>query len=224
MYAHLLKGIDIASLSREEMIKLINKVYNYDTTRSYVDYGGDLNRLPDSTLATILRIFKREFAELSPNIIFVRHFIQRVTLSATSISRFAALTEDCFFEARNELKERYGLESHTYGFGPVVAGFLDLEDKVPQMAIPKKKLMMMLIAVGWLNNVGTRANYRGSEYGSGFTIQEDAFTEYLQSEQTEDHYHQIISAICSGQNYPRFIELIESINGGTSKPLLTGIL
>jgi len=215
------EDMDPDTLSREDIVPYINNAYNYDATRSYTYYNQRLNQLPDETLRSILRsiILANQSRETSH---FIKQFMRRSHCPPESVIRFAALTEQEYFRVRDTLKNTYGVTPDSIAAASAIAGVLALEDETGCRFTTDQQhqLTLILTAAGWLGTLDTLKILKGS-HGTHTWINEDAFRNYTSG----DHdLHKVVAAICSGQQYTRFLEVIESTNDTNSKPLVTGVL
>jgi hypothetical protein len=222
MRAASFEDTDLTHLNRGDTVAAINRAYNYDTTRSYTDYRQKLDLLPDETLRSILRTVTLARKDKASNA-FVRAFIARWKCAPESISRFAELAESEYFKTRDSCTKTYGVNPDNIGMGQAIAGVLTLEDATHQITVPQHYLVMILTVSGWLSNVGTLELANGG-HGHYISINEDAFYRYLQTENTDEYHQRVIAALCSGQKYSRFLEVLETVNATTTKPLISGLL
>jgi hypothetical protein len=222
MYAASFEDTDLNHLNREDTVAAVNSAYNYDATRSYRDYKKRLNLLPDETLRSILRIVTLARKDRASNS-FVRGFTARWRCSPESVARFTELAESEYFKTRDSCINAYGVNPHNIGMGQAIAGVLTLEDATRQIIVPKHHLVMILTVAGWRSNVDTLELANG-DHGHYISINEDTFYHYLQTENTDEYHQRVIAALCSDQKYARFFEVLEHVNGSTTKPLITGML
>jgi hypothetical protein len=222
MYADSFEATGPIHLTREDTVAAVNSAYNYDATRSYRDYKPRLDLLSDETLRSILRTVTLARKDKVSNS-FVRGFVSRWRCSPESVTRFAALAEEEYFRARTSCTETYGVNPDNIGMGQAIAGVLTLEDATHQIIIPQYHLVMILTVAGWLSNVDTLELANG-DHGHYISIDEDTFYHYLQTENTDEYHQRVITALCSGQKYSRFLEVLETVNATTTKPLISGLL
>lgn len=222
MYAESFEDADLLHMNREDTVAAVNSAYNYDATRSYRDYKPRLDLLPDEALRSILRTVTLARKDRASNS-FVRGFTARWRCSPESVTRFADLAEKEYFKTLESCIETYGVNPQNIGIGQAIAGALTLEDATHQIVVPQHHLVMILTVAGWRSNVDTLELANG-DHGHYICINEDTFYRYLQTENTDEYHQRVIAALCSGQKYTRFFEVLEHVNGTTTKPLITGVL
>ena len=215
------KEWDLNNLDRADTVFYLSSAYNVGSNMFFTNYQKTLQRLSDETLQTILRINTATSKDKTTRTL-VKQFVRRSQCESQYVARFAALIEQEYFRVRNTLTATYGITPDNISLAQAFAGVLVIEDATPTLAVPRDQLALILTAIGWLGNVGTLELASG-HYETHLWINEDAFHNYLREEHTDEHYDQLLAAICSGQKYTRFLEVIESING-TTKSLVSGSL
>jgi hypothetical protein len=211
------------STSRDVLIPLVNAAYNGKNSRGQQmdDYTAKIGQLPTETLRSILRSLDR--AERNPEIrSLASQFSHRNTSSPASIERFAALMEQEFFRVHDLLAE-YGVHPDVIAKADAIAGVLIFEDEHGSLTdVQRHRLAMILAVAGWAADIGTSTLKKG-EHGNYSLINEDALRSYLIADHPEEDFHRLMKEMCSGQQYSRFFELVESVSGN-NKPLLSGVL
>lgn len=222
MYADSFEDADTSHMNHDDLVSAVNGAYNYDAIRSYRDYKKYLDPLADEALRSILRtvvlVRQNKFSNS-----FVKAFINRSRCKPENISRFAVLAEEEYFNTLNTCTEIYGVKSDNIGIAQAISGVLTLEDATRQIAVSRHHLVMLLTAAGWLDSVDT-IELGKSDHGDYLSINEDSFHHYLQTKNTDEYHQKVLAALCSGQKYTRFLEVLEHVNGTTTKPLMSGIL
>lgn len=222
MHERIFEGMDLNNISHEDAVSCLNRAYNYDATRSYTYYNKSLNLLSHETLISILRTLSLA-AKDKGTTTFIKQFVRRWQCNPENISSFAALSEAEYFHVRNALTGTYGITPDNISMGNAISSVLTLEEEIPRLALTRHQLVLLLAAAAGTECLGT-ARTLNLEYGPFLYIDEDAFRTYIQTKYTDDHFHQVLTAICSGQKYSRFLEVLENANGTTSKPLIYGML
>lgn len=215
----------LSDMPRETVISLINSMYNKRVQSSQTkEYASALDRLERDTLESI--VFCLMKAEIHPDILSLSfQFSHRSHCTPESITRFTALTKQEFFRVHETLAESYGVRTDVIAKGQAIAGVLTFEDEHgPLTAEQRHRLALILAVTGWRSPIGTWKIQRGvhDDYS---VIDEEAFIGYVLADHSEEDFHSLMTVLCSGQDYGRFLEALENVNlTGTEKPLLSGLL
>jgi hypothetical protein len=213
----------LSDMPRETVISLINALYNKGVQSSQAkDYTPGLDRLDRDTLESI--VFCLMKAEMHPDILSLAfQFTHRAHCGPESITRFATLTKQELFRVHETLDKDYGVRTDVISKGQAIAGVLTFEDEHGLLTGEQRHRLTLILAVaGWTAPIGTWGINKGAhdDYSS---INEDALHSYLLADHPEEDFHHLMKELCSGQQYTRFFELAESVNG-KDKPLLSGVL
>lgn len=215
--------MDLNDLSHEDLVLRINTAYNYDATRSYADYKNRLNLLSDETLVSILRSITLGNQNKDTRLL-VRQFASRSLYGPKSSTRFAAIIEQEYFPVRNRLKDSYGIDPSTSVISCAVAGVLSFEDKGhPLTTKQQHRLALALTAINTVDDISS-VDYIKGIHGSYTWVNEESFYAYVQEDQSDEQFDRMLTTLCSGQKYSRFLEVLENAHGTTSKPLISGML
>lgn len=221
MYEVDFKDWDLTKLDRADTVSYLSSAYNIGSKQFFTNYSKGLQKLSDETLQRILRISIAISGDKTTGK-FLRQFARRWQCEPAYIARFAEITEEEYLRVRDTLNA-YGISPDNIAIAQAFGGVLTIEDTTPDLKVPRSQLVLLLAAIAWLGNVST-SELGDGHYGPHVWINEEFFHGYLRTPHTLPHYHRLLEAICSEQQYSRFLEAAQSIDGIINNPLLTGVL
>lgn len=211
------------AMERDNLIRSVNFLYNYDATRSYREYRHRLEHLSNNALHAIHDLITT--AEDKEKRLLSMQFAQRNKYDIDKTERFAGLMGQEYVSVRDELRSKYTIDPTPVEIAVSVTGVMDFENKVqPLTPRQRHRAIIVLSACETQDSISTSNWFKG-DYGNHAWINEDTFNDYVTGSNTDDYHHEVIAAVCSGSNYSRFIEVLETANGTiTTQPLISGVL